>query len=267
MSIDPRQALITQFSQFMTGKISNDEWKTIVRTFGAGDIAKDTTRFYRSKFFNDGDEARRTIEFLEKVHEVDNEIAFAIMGRAYEVADGATVEELNKYPALENLESGDVSSGSLSFSTLSNGSNLFVDIGDIPGNFYPGLVEQINQCYRFGLYDASLVLSRKLLENLLIDILRSEFGTDRIGMYYDVNNKRFLPFYKLVSNLSYNLDRFEHYSSAMDQDFINKLDTFRQTANRGAHSLEMNLTSNDIKEYGEKVEYLSKVLFRIYDSV
>jgi len=40
--------------------------------------------------------------------------------------------------------------------------------------FYKILVQNINLAYRYGLYTAAMVLIRKILENLLIDILRKK---------------------------------------------------------------------------------------------
>lgn len=112
-------------------------------------------------------------------------------------------------------------------------------------------------------YDATLVLTRKLLENLLIDVLRSRYGTERLVLYYDTDTRRFKPFYELVTNLEDNLDDFQHFSSELDGDFIDDLNSFRQTANRGAHSLEVDIIDDEIEKYGEKATRAARVLFRL----
>lgn len=263
MSIDPQEALIAQFSQFIKGELSVEDWKTITKEFGTGNIASDTTRFYRSKSFGDDDETQRTVDFLETVREENEEIAHGLMLRAYNMAGGASSEELEKFPALTVLEEEEIKEGAIVFPQFPVQVEPFLEIQNVPGTFYPDLIDQINQSYRLGIYDATLVLSRKLLENLVIDILRAKYGTDRIELYYDTNSRRFQPFYTLVENLESNLADFQHYSDALDDEFIRRLNSFRQTANRGAHSLETNISEGEIETYGDRGEELARTLFRL----
>jgi hypothetical protein len=77
-------------------------------------------------------------------------------------------------------------------------SERFLDIDNVPGTFYPDLVEDINQCYRIGVNDATLVLVWKLLENLFIDILRDQYGKQEIDLYYLLENRRLGKFSDLI---------------------------------------------------------------------
>jgi len=263
MSINPMETLILHFSQYMTGKLGRDDWKTITREFGTREIAADTTRFYRSKYFGDEDEADRTIQFLDEVLAQDEQVAMRLMKRAYDMTGGADSDEIEKYPTLSALEQDDMQNNSLDITDFPVKVDSFIEIDSVSGEFYPELIQNINRCYRTGIYDASLVLTRKLLENLLIDILRSQYGTDRIEIYYDTDRKQFQPFYELVSSFESNIEDFHHYSTEIDGGLIEDLNSFRKTANRGAHSLEVNISDDEINRYGEKATKTARILFRI----
>jgi hypothetical protein len=101
------------------------------------------------------------------------------------------------------------------------------------------------------------------LENLLIDILRDQYGKQEINLYYLPENKRFKNFSSLINSLEDNLDDFQHLSGGLDDDFIDELDAFRQDANSGAHSIEINITESEMGEYREQAQHASQVLFRV----
>ena len=169
-------------------------------------------------------------------------------------------ELLEKYPALEFLENEDTGTGVLYSSFRSE---QFLDINNVPGTFYPDLVEDINQCYSIGVHDATLILTRKLLENLLIDILRKQYGKQEIELYYLPENRRFQNFSTLINNFEDNLADFQHLSGGLDGGFIDELDSFRQNANAEAHSLETNITEIKMEEYRDQVRHASQILFRV----
>jgi len=173
MTVDSTQALIAQFSDFVASRsISNSEWKIITKEFGVYKIATDTDRFFRSWYFDDDDKALRTANFLESVYEEDSNLAMLLIDRVYDKVGGADEEDLKQYPALRTIDEG-LNAESLSHSTVLDSSDQFLNLTNVPESFYPALVEEINSCYRSGAYNATLILSRKLLENSLIDTLRA----------------------------------------------------------------------------------------------
>ena len=54
---------------------------------------------------------------------------------------------------------------------------------------------------------ATFILTRKLLENLVIELLRSKFSKD-VSKYYDTSKHRFLGFSNLVDNLKKEKNQF-----------------------------------------------------------
>jgi hypothetical protein len=257
------QALIGQFCRFaVENDLGRDDWESAAMEFGVHDIASNIDRFYRSWKWGDEDRQANTNQFLRKVAEEDRDIALGIMRRLYTMADSEP-DTLQQYPALEVLKNDDGEPAGITAPRISIHSERFLNIDNVPGTFYPDLVDDINRCYSLGIYDATLILTRKLLENLLIDILRDQYGKQEIELYYLPENKRFRNFSTLISNFEDNLDDFHHLSGGLDDDFIDELDAFRQDANSGAHSIETNITESEMAEYQEQAKHASQVLFRI----
>jgi hypothetical protein len=264
VSQDPIETLIAQFARFAVDTdLGPDDWEMAATEFGVSEIMKATNRFRDSWKFNDNDKHANTIEFLREVSEEDEEKVVGVMQRIYTLADTGS-DTVEKYPALEPLENKDPITGNIHTTFRSE---QFLNINDIPGTFYPDLVENINQCYSAGVNDATLVLTRKLLENLIIDILREEYGKQEIDLYFRPENKRFENFSTLLNNFKDRLDDFQHLSGGLNNDFIDELDSFRQDANVEAHSIEINITESEIEEYRKQAQHASKLLFRIKNNI
>lgn len=257
------QALIGQFSRFaVENDLNRNDWESAAMEFGVHNIASHIDRFYRSWKWGDEDRQANTNQFLRKVAEEDQDIALGIMRRLYTMADPEP-GTLEQYPALEVLKDDDREPAGITAPQISIHSERFLDIDNVPGTFYPDLVDNINRCYSLAIYDASLILTRKLLENLLIDILRDQYGKQEIDLYYLPENKRFKNFSTLINSFEDNLDDFQHLSGGLDDDFIDELNAFRQDANSGAHSIEINITESKMGEYREQAQHASQVLFRV----
>lgn len=257
------QALIGQFTRFAAeSDLNHNDWESVAMEFGVHDIASSINRFYRSWKWGDEDRQANTNQFLRKVAEEDQDIALGMMRRIYSMVDPDS-DALQRYPALEVLEGDDREPAGIAVPHISIHSEPFLDIDNVPGTFYPGLVEDINQCYSIGVNDATLVLTRKLLENLLIDIIRKQYGKQKIHLYYLPDNRRFQNFSTLIDNFEDKLDDFQHLSGSLDNDFVDELDAFRQNANAEAHSIETNITETEMEEYQEQARHVAQVLFRV----
>ena len=167
----------------------------------------------------------------------------------------------------DTLEDDDREPAGIIAPQISIHSEQFLDIDNVPGTFYPDLVEDINRCCSLGIYDATLVLIRKLLENLLIDVLREQYGKQKIDLYYLPDNHRFKNFSTLINNFEENLSDFQHLSGGLDSDFINELNAFRQDANAEAHSIETNITENEMEDYQEQARHASQILFHVWRNI
>lgn len=262
MPIDENQALIAQFAGFVSDKqITDDEWHMLTKEFGLHEMAEDTERFFRSWYFNDEDKSLRTANFLEKVHNEDPELARSLINRIYGLVGGAESDDFDTYPTLRVVEGGfdQIPSNSTNVQLYNN---PLVQINNSPDSFYPDLISEINACYQTSSYNATVVLSRKLLENILIDVLRARFGTGAgMHLFFQKDRSQFDSFSTLIDNFKQEIEHFQALSDAADSDLIDDLHKVRHRGNGGAHSLEKEITEQDVEKLGPIIEKTATILF------
>ncbi|MCC6603633.1 MAG: hypothetical protein IT327_10505 [Anaerolineae bacterium] len=144
----------------------------------------------------------------------------------------------------------------------------FIEIVNIPDDFYKKLIDEINQAYNFQLPISLSVLIRKLFENLIIDILRKKYGTEELELYYDPRRRRFQDFSVLLKNLEAKQPDFHHISTNLNQNFIIQLNWYRETGNSGAHSIDtdkvaMESYKDKKDEINRNIHFLVRVLQNI----
>lgn len=64
-----------------------------------------------------------------------------------------------------------------------------------------------------------------------------------------------------------NLSDFQHLSGGLDSDFIDQLNAFRQDANAEAHSIETNITVDEIESHREQARHASRIQFRVKKNI
>jgi len=258
---------MAQFSNFIVKKdIEVNDWKMLTTEYMVRDYAEGTFRFFRSWKWEDDDRDTRTLEFLRTIHKKDKEMTLALIKRVYNLVDGADGEELQKYPALQSLEGEqtDIPDG---LPTLTITTDIFIDIDNTTDDFYDELIENINQSYRIGVYDGTFVLTRKLLENLVIDLLRREYPKSYLRMYYLPEQHRFSNFNDLLDVFEYRLKDYQSYSNGLDEELISNINRFRNSANSDAHSIVRNPDKDEIDDLGDDAEYAAKVMFRVLRNI
>lgn len=71
-------------------------------------------------------------------------------------------------------------------------------------HFKKGHLQELNRAYTFGCYTAVFILMRKIIENLIIDILRAKYPSkkkiDR-ELYFDISQGRYHDFSVILKNL------------------------------------------------------------------
>lgn len=115
--------------------------------------------------------------------------------------------------------------------------------------FYKNLEQEINQCHSTSLPNATLILSRKMAENLLYHILEEKFPKE-ISLRYAVDQGRAQDFSVLLINLESRLAEFDREQ----QDYIKKLLTLIKPFKRDANS-----TAHKVMEYLETIDELAKL--------
>jgi len=114
----------------------------------------------------------------------------------------------------------------------------FISISGLD-NFYQNLIKEINLTYNNETYTSTLILCRKLIENLLIDLLRKKFGSDtkeKVEIYYNTKDGRFHDFTYLVKNFEERKDDFL-VDKELVEEFVRLVKPFRKGANSKTHSI------------------------------
>lgn len=138
---------------------------------------------------------------------------------------------------------------------------------ELPDSFYYDLVIDINKCYSFGVYSAVRILNRKLLENLLIDLLRKKIGMTEIDLFYDTGKRRFHDFKILLKNVGAKLDDFKPISAALDSRLLKNIDQFRGSANSSAHTIELQIEKGELDSSKENIIFIVRVLSKMIKSL
>ncbi len=137
-----------------------------------------------------------------------------------------------------------------------------------PDYFYQKLESEINSCYTCGAYTAVLVLSRKLLENLVIDVLRKKYGQNTkrdVEMYFGTDEGRFHDFTFLLKNLDEQKNDFKIDKEIINQ-FLRLIKPFRKNANSKAHSIVHLIDKKEeLKQFD--VQKLASLLIRLYNNI
>lgn len=130
--------------------------------------------------------------------------------------------------------------------------------------FYNELRSEINKAYQERLFTSVMLLSRKLFENLIIEILRMKYPPNKpsnLEIYYLVNDQKFQNFTILLKNIEERKSDFtvdEHLVT----EIISLIKPFRKGANANAHSIIIVSDENDILEFG--IPRISALLLRLY---
>jgi hypothetical protein len=107
---------------------------------------------------------------------------------------------------------------------------------DYPNKFYINLEEEINACYITSLSNATLMLSRKMVENLLYNIIEEKFPKD-MALRYDVHRGRTLYFSVLIENLQSKLPEFNKEQKELIDRLLVLIKQFRRDANATTHKV------------------------------
>ena len=130
----------------------------------------------------------------------------------------------------------------------------------LPSPFFRELIDEINKAYSTALYTSTWVCLRKLFENLLIEMLRVRYGTTNIDLYYWEDKGRFHDFSVLTENLESRISDFRSYTDAFDQRFFDFLKSFREQANRPAHSIDILTDPNDFENKKSEINHYASLL-------
>jgi len=99
-------------------------------------------------------------------------------------------------------------------------------------------IKEINKAYTHQCYTATYILCRKVIENMLIDILRTKFSEkskENKELYFDTSKKRFKDFGVILDNLKSKKDDFDLEKKAVER-LVDKCKKLKDDANNKTHS-------------------------------
>jgi hypothetical protein len=105
-----------------------------------------------------------------------------------------------------------------------------------PGVFYRPLEKEINACYSTKLFNACLLLSRKMIENLIFNLLDYKFPRN-IELRWNTGKNRPHDFSVLIDNLEQNKTQFNQEEQTYIYKLLERCKTFRRYANSKAHNI------------------------------
>ena len=141
-------------------------------------------------------------------------------------------------------------------------------------SFYDKLVLEINSAFRVRLFTATMVLIRKLFENLIIDLLRRRYGDHppEKELYYSMKDKRYRSFSTLIHNFETHVDDFSSYNVGFQwgkskNEFFNFLRDTKERGDACAHSIELIHDPSEINtlkplmnKYSDLIVRLTKII-------
>lgn len=143
----------------------------------------------------------------------------------------------------------------------------FINVSVCPDDFYKGLINEINCLYSERYLISLSVLVRKLLENLIIDILRKKYNTSELNLYYDPSRHRFQDFSTLINNIELKLSDFQSITPNFNKEFLKNINEFRGAGNASAHSIDICLNTDYFSSKKKDLNYIIKLLMRVYNNV
>jgi len=262
-----RNAAIARLSKFIDTHLHNIDWTLLAEMAGVGHILDEPhhERVRRAQYFGDPDYPSAVSRFLQEVFDWDEQLGLLIVSEISQQQDfgGDSLSEDAKALLTQILSLFDAEG--LDYARLAPlAKDKFIAVAWVPDDFYQKIIDEVNRAYAYRMPIALSITIRKLLENLVIDILREKYGTAHLALYYDTSRRRFHDFSVLLQNLDTNKGDFHYISSSLNSEFMAKLNRYRVTGNAGAHSIDSNLTIEQFTADKDSINYLVQLLLRVF---
>ena len=141
----------------------------------------------------------------------------------------------------------------------------FLDIDNHPTDVYRDLVNEINFCFANQACAATIVLTRKLLENLIVEILRKNYGTSGLDLFYIQGKRRFRGLSELIANLRSNVTDFDTFG--LKKRHITTMEKLREEANANAHSILDHASKQELLDLRASARSAVKSLLSIREAL
>lgn len=134
-----------------------------------------------------------------------------------------------------------------------------------PQSFYAPLEQEINDAYSSNFPNATFFLSRKLIENLIFNILEKKYPLD-INLWFNTPTNSHHKLSQLITNLYSKKSDFKPNVKIYLEKFNADIGNFRKEANLKAHNvIEYLRDKSELKKY--KINDLVQLLLNIYHNM
>jgi predicted RNA-binding Zn-ribbon protein involved in translation (DUF1610 family)/uncharacterized protein YutD len=140
---------------------------------------------------------------------------------------------------------------------------LDTNISDIP--VYSALLNEINDCFDNESFSATILLVRKLIENLIVDILRVMYGMSQIDMFYLKDQRRFKNLSDLISVLREKIKDFGGYG--LEDRHLRTIEKLREEGNSTSHSIIDHATLGELLELKADARKAILALHKTYTNI
>jgi len=264
------KALMARAAKFITDITWDTSWNIYLSMFDLEDLAEDIPRLYRSQSFGDTDYPTCVFHLLTKIAERNEKQAIDfityLLSKEFDLEKDEIISQ-DPYLLKELGLVKEEKAGEFSVLPIQVSIEKLIEIKTLPNDFYYDLQDQINKAYAYNVLPAVQILIRKFFENLIVDILRKKYTMKQVDLFYDPKNCRFHGFNTLLKNVTEKIDDFKAVSAAFNKDFLKLINKYREQGNSSAHTIELHLDRNQIKKQGEELEYIIKVLVKVYQSI
>jgi hypothetical protein len=135
--------------------------------------------------------------------------------------------------------------------------------GNYPQSFYSQLEQEINDCFEKNFPNAAFFLSRKLIENLIFNILERQYPK-KVDLWYNQTAGSHHKLSLLIKNLYDNRNDFKPNVKAYVEKFNTDIGQFRREANAKAHNIFEYLKDKaELKKF--HINDLTQLLLNIYN--
>jgi len=141
--------------------------------------------------------------------------------------------------------------------------DLFIDTDAVDDERYEKLIADINKSYRYRIYSGTMVLSRKLFEDMVFEILKTHYAGDDVQMFYNQEDDCHYSFNELLNNLKDGVPTLRRYSRELDDAFVEEVRDLKNAGNKGAHSIRVEFTDDQVEEWSSDVTRFAEVLYDV----
>ncbi|HLI46033.1 MAG TPA: hypothetical protein VKU94_02455 [Geobacterales bacterium] len=134
-------------------------------------------------------------------------------------------------------------------------------------SFIQAHIDEVNRCYTYHCYTAAFILCRKIIENMLINIIRKKYPQNsqaNVEIYFDTSRRRIKDFSEIISNLKKTSD------FGVDQKLLERVlsqaDQFKDDANDKTHSL-FHIVKNPKELEDKNVQDIIEMLIRLEKNI